>query len=282
MKRTRLVALAAVLCAGVAAPASAAWDRIGTVNFTPRPDHETTYGTFGGRVEALSLRARAPVQCNDVRATFGNGMTRTLYRGTLRPGRETVMDLPGPARLIRRIDFDCRSLIPRMATVDIAADVGRYQAEWRASPDWERMWSRMFNWGDRYGDNRYDNRYGNDRYGNDRYVEGPLDTQGWFNVGRETFEGYYDRETTITGLRGRSLSRIGLRPTNDDARCSRVTATFADGRRLDLNIDDRQVLREDRITQIDLPGYRSDVMRLDMSCHAEHGNQVTMLVMADR
>ena len=295
MKRTRLVALVAVLCAGVAAPASAAWDRIGSVNFSFRADRETAYGNFGGRVEALSLRARtSPVTCRDVRVTFGNGMTRSVFQGMLRPGRDVVLDLPGQARLIRRVDFNCRSMIPRPATVDIAADVGRYQAEWRRSPDWNRMWSRMFNWDNnvadnqydnRYGnrgDNRYDNRYDNDRFGNDRYVEGPLNTQGWFTVGSEVFQGNYDRETTFAGLRGRNVTRIGLRPVNDDARCSRVTATFADGRRMDLNINDNQMLREDRVHQIDLPGYRSDVMRLDMACHAEHGQQVTMQVMADR
>jgi len=30
--------------------------------------------------------------------------------------------------------------------VDIAADIGRYQAEWRQSPIGHRMWSRMFPW----------------------------------------------------------------------------------------------------------------------------------------
>jgi len=95
MKTTRLVALAAVLCAGVTLPASAAWDRIGSVQFSPRNDHETTYGNFGGRVEALSLGARnAPVACNNVTATFGNGMTRTVFRGMLTPGRDVTVDLP--------------------------------------------------------------------------------------------------------------------------------------------------------------------------------------------
>jgi len=280
MKTTRLVALAAVLCAGVALPASAAWDRIGSVEFSPRNDHETTYGNFGGPVEALSLRARnLPVACNNVTATFGNGMTRSVFHGVLAPGRDVTVDLPGERRLVRRLDFNCRALAPRPATVDIAADVGRYQAEWRRSPDWDRMWSRMFNW----DNNRFaDNRVPDNRFPNDRYVTGPLNTQGWITLGRETFQGNYDHETTITGMRGRDVTRIGLRPINDDARCSRVAATFANGRTQDLNIDGREVLREDRVFQLDLPGDRRDVTRIDLMCHAEHGGQVTMLVMADR
>src|SRR5882672_95379 len=190
MKTTRLVALAAVLCAGVALPASAAWDRIGSLQFSPRNDHETTYGNFGGRVESLSLRARnLPVACDDVTATFGNGMTRSVFHGVLDPRRDVTIDLPGQSRLVRRLDFNCRALAPRPAMVDISADVGRYRAEWRRSPDWDRMWARMFNWdNDRFVENRFPS---------DRYVTGPLNTQGWITLGTETFRGNYDHETTI-------------------------------------------------------------------------------------
>src|SRR5262245_25273617 len=58
MRTPRLMALAAVLCAGAAVPAFAAWDRIGSVDFSYRGNNDVQYGNFGGRVEALSLRAR--------------------------------------------------------------------------------------------------------------------------------------------------------------------------------------------------------------------------------
>src|SRR5258706_13068768 len=288
MKTTRLVALAAVLCAGVALPASAAWDRIGSVEFSPRNDHETTYGNFGGPVEALSLRARnLPVACNNVTATFGNGMTRWVFHGVLAPGRDVTVDLPGERRLVRRLDFNCRALAPRPATVDIAADVGRYQAEWRRSPDWDRMWSRMFNWDnnrngyDRYGYNN--DRYGNnDRVGNDRYVTGRLDTSGWITLGSEEFNGRNDHEMTFGGWRARDVSSIALRPMNDDARCTNIRATFANGETRDLNIGEGTVLRQNRVNTIDLPGDRRNVQRIDMTCHAEHGGMVTMQVLASR
>src|SRR5262245_19444859 len=145
MNKTRLLALAAALCAGVAMPAIAQpygpardnfardnWDRIGSVDFSPRPDHETQYGNFGGRVEELSFQARkGSVDCNRITATFNNGRTRELYRGVLQRGRNVTVDLPGQSRMIRRIDFDCRALQPRVTRVDIAADIGRYRAEWR-------------------------------------------------------------------------------------------------------------------------------------------------------
>ena len=303
MKKTRLLALAAALCASVATPAFAqpgygqpdrpaygqpdgfgaygqfyrpGFDRIGSVDFSIRPDHEVEYGTFGGRVSQLAFRARnGSVQCRRITATFNNGRTRDLYRGTLTRGRDVVVDLPGQARLIRRIDFDCRSLTPRVTRVDIAADIRQYRAEWRRSPDWDRVWSRMFNWTD---DNRYAGRPGP----GDRYVTEPLNTQGWITLGSEVFNGRFDRETTITGLGGRDIQRIGLRPVNDSARCSRVAATFANGNTRELNIDDRDMLQEDRVFELDLPGNARDITRIDMACHAENGGQVRMMVMADR
>jgi hypothetical protein len=280
MKRTRLLALAAALCAGVAVPATAqpaygpfdrsGFDHIGSVDFSFRADRETEYGTFGGRVEALNFRARnGAVRCNEITATFNNGQTRLLYRGTLPRDRDVLVDLPGRDRAIQRIDFDCRSLFPRVTRVDIAADIGPYRAEWRRSPDWERRWSRMFNWDD-------------DRFAGGFGVTEPLNPAGWVTVGTEVFDGLYDRETTITGLEGRDVNRIALRPVDDDARCSHVTATFANGTTRELDIDDRDVLQEDRVIELDLPGARRDVMRIDMACHAENGGQVRMMVMANR
>jgi hypothetical protein len=287
MKKTRLLALAAALCTSVALPASAQpgydynrpgsgpWDRIGSVDFSFRPDRETEYGNFGGRVEALSFVARnSAVRCNQITATFNNGRTRELYRGILPRGREVVVDLPGASRLIRRIDFDCRSMQPRIARVDINADIGQYRADWRRSPDWDRVWSRMFNWGDE--------QLAGGPYGGDRYIQGPLNTAGWITLGQEVFEGRFDRETSVAGFAGRNVDRIAVRPLNDDARCSHITATFANGVTRELGIDDRQVLQEDRVYQLDLPGGNRNVTRVDMACRAENGRQVTMLVMANR
>jgi hypothetical protein len=287
MKKTRLLALTALLCAGAALPASAqpanapwdrpgGWDRIGSVDFSFRRDRETEYGSFGGRVERLSFMARnADVRCNRVTATYANGRSTEIFRGRMQQGRSVVVDIPGRSQVIRRIDFNCRSLERReQARVDIAADIGQYRAEWRRSPDWSTRWSRMFNWGnDRVGDNRY---------GNDRYVSGGLNPDGWVMLSTEVFNGPTDRESTFAGFRGRNVERIALRATNDDARCRRVTATLADGSRHDLNIAEDNYLREDRVYQLDLPGRRTDVMRVDMTCHAVHGQQVTMQVMANR
>jgi len=169
-------------------------------------------------------------------------------------------------------------------SVDITADIGRYQAEWRQSPDWDRMWSRMFPWAnDRNGYDRYNDRYGyNGRFGNERYVTGRLDTSGWITLGSEQFNGRYDHEMTFGGWQTRDVSSIALRPMNDDARCTNIRATFANGETRDLNIGERTVLRRDQVNTIDLPGERRNIERIDMTCHAEHGSMVTMQVLASR
>jgi hypothetical protein len=168
--RRSTIILAAALTIGTALPAAAAWDRIGSVDFSRRDSHDTQYGNFGGSVEALALQARgADVTCQSVTATFGNGRPMQVFRGELRQGQNVTIDLPGRDRFVRRLDFDCQPRRGRNASVDIVADVGRYQAEWRRSPDWDRTWSRMFHWGpeDRRDDRR-DRRDDNDRDRRDR------------------------------------------------------------------------------------------------------------------
>jgi len=270
MKGPRLLALAAILVSGTAAPALAAWDRIGSVDVSSRNGTQVAYENFGGRVESLALRARdADVMCRNVTATFGNGQTADIFHGVLPRGRNVTVDLPGNTRMIRRVDFDCRAQDRGNAQVEISADVGRYQAEWRHSPDWDRVWSRVFPWA-------------NDRgVGNDRYVTGQLDTSGWIPLASQRFEGRRDHSMAFTGWRGRDLTSIALRPVNDDARCTNVTATFANGRTRELNLGSN-FLRRDRMMTIDLPGDRRDVTRIDMSCHAEHGDMVTIQVLASK
>ena len=167
MNRRNLLPLAALLLVGAVSPALAAWDRIGSVDFSRRDSHDTQYGNFGGSVEALALQARgSDLRCRSVTATFGNGRSQQIFRGNLPVGQNVTIDLPGRERRVSRLDFDCQPTTRRNASVDIVADVGRYQDEWRRSPDWQRTWSRTFNW-DQNGRRGPDR---NDRNGDGRYV----------------------------------------------------------------------------------------------------------------
>lgn len=274
MKSLSLLSFTTALAAlTLAAPAMAAWDKIGSVDISARGGRETEYGTFGGSIEKLALEARDnAVECREVRATFGNGQTKRVFRGKLPAGKTVMLDLPGDQRLVKRIDFNCASKSRRGSTVDISADIGRYQAEWRQSPDWDRMWSRMFAWAhvDRPDDRRDDRRRTGDR----------KESTGWMTLGTETFEGRRDRETTLPGFKGRQVERIGLRPTNDAARCGAMTVTYMNGRSSRLSVNNGEMLPQDRITQVDLPGDDRNVAKIDLACRAERGGRVTIQVMA--
>ena len=145
------VLLATLLIGGSVLPAFAAWDRIGSVDFTRRDTRDVQYGNFGGPVEALALRARgSDIRCESVTATFGNGRTREVFRGELPVGREVTLDLPGGERRVERLDFNCQPLDRGNGSVaisaDVVAEIGQYREDWRKSPDWERTWSRVFDW----------------------------------------------------------------------------------------------------------------------------------------
>ncbi len=279
MRRAKLTAMTALLSWIAAIPASAAWDHIGSVDFGFRNRTAAAYGNFGGSVEALMLEARdSDIMCNDVTATFGNGVTREIFRGYLRRGREVPVELPGQSRLVRRINFNCQAMSPRGGRVDIAADVGRYRDEWRQSPDWDRIVEVP-------PEPRTEPRTG-DRVIVEEPFRGrevrPLDTAGWITLGSETFEGLSDRERSFAGWRGRDVAAIGLRPLDDDARCRSVTARFANGDRRTLTVDSGDMLIENRIFTLDIPGARRDLTSVDLDCHAEHGREVTIQVLAAR
>ena len=75
MKRMQLPPLAAILLAGLATPALADWDHLGSVNIAPSGEAITSYTDFGGRVEALNLNPRySGLRCREIAAVFGNGI----------------------------------------------------------------------------------------------------------------------------------------------------------------------------------------------------------------
>ncbi len=102
----------------------------------------------------------------------------------------------------------------------------------------------------------------------------------WVTLSTETFTGRRDSESAFTGWRARSVDRIGLRPLDNDARCRYVRATFADGRTRDLDTGGN--LNRGRVTVIDLPGRDRNITRLDLSCRAIGGRNVSIEILARR
>ena len=258
MKRSGILALAAAATVSFAAPAMADFVRLGSVDVGYRTDRDTTWTRFGGAMEGLRLEAdRSDIKCRSIVAHFGDGTQQNVFSGQLIDNRPIVVDVRGGARRVRDVTFTCRSDERSGGKIYIAADVGRYQDEWRRSPDWMLFWSRLFHW-TAPANNGNDANY-------------------WVSLGRTTFQGRNDVDSTFTGWAGRSSEKIGLRALNDDARCSRVRVNFANGSSTMLNVGR---LDQGRMQAFDLPGGNRNVRSVDMRCRAVNRNNVTIEISA--
>jgi hypothetical protein len=124
-------------------------------------------------------------------------------------------------------------------------------------PDWQRQWARVFNWGSNA-------------------------INDWQMVGSESFDGRGDRETSYTGLRGRRVDAVALKPLEADARCSRVVAHFDNGKSQVLALHNRDTLRRGEFEKLDLPGDVRNLASLDMRCSAVNARRVTIQVFTSR
>ena len=121
MNRFGVVLASAMLAGTVAVPALAAWEPVGSVDFTYRDNHDSKLGNFRG--DSIGLTARgSDVVCDRVMATFGNGRTREIFSGELPRGQTVTVDLPGRERSVDRVDFECRPTDRWRARVDIASN----------------------------------------------------------------------------------------------------------------------------------------------------------------
>ncbi|MBS0279169.1 MAG: hypothetical protein JSR81_16220 [Proteobacteria bacterium] len=254
MKTTHLAALAAVLCVGAAMPAYADWDNIGSVSVSHRSDRDTRTFDLGGPVDRINLRAEGSnIDCRAVNATFGNGRTRQIYSGRLYAGRVANVDLPGRDRNITRLAFNCRAQEFGGGTIRIAADIGSHRDEWRRNPNFGRVWAKVFNWGSNAVNN-------------------------WRYVGQVSFEGRRDRETAFTGWRGRNVDSIALKPLDANARCSRVSAVFGNGRARILDVDSSDHMRQGQFYKVNLPGDHRNLTSLNLQCRATDARRVTVQI----
>ena len=266
--KTSLLLAATALLAVAAAPAFAAMDRIGSVDVNFRSDRDVESMRFGGPVERLSFRAeRSDVDCRSIRATFDNGQNQQIYSGQLRQGADVSVDLPGNARNVRTLQFNCGAQDRSGGTIQISADVGQYQSAWRNSPDWGRVWSSMFNW-----TNDVANNMGRGRgRGNDNVRWEPLSTAS-----------FRDTVVSFDSWRGRSINAIALMPVETDARCSRVNVNFQNGRAAYLSVNNGGVMRRGQTYALDLPGGDRNIRSITLNCQSENSSQVTIRVLASR
>jgi hypothetical protein len=253
----RVLILAALLAGGASAPAMADYVRIGSVDVGFRMDRDSAWSRFGGGMEGLRLIAsNSDIACRNIRVTFGDGTQQNVFNGVLQEESPVDVDLRGGVRRVQRIDFACRSDRAEGGKIFLAADVGRYRAEWQRSPEWTTTWSRVFTgW------------------------NGSSDPNSWVSLGRQRFEGR-EVESSFAGLNGRSVDRIGLRAVNADAHCARVRVTFGNGNTRELDVSQLGHMEQGRVYRIDLPGGERNIVRLAMVCRPVGAPGVAVEILA--
>jgi len=110
-----LVAFAALALASDAVPAAsqAVWEHLGMRRVNFRLDHDVILAASEGRFRSVRIVvAGGDLELFDVKITFGDGetfspATRLYFKEN---SRTRTIDLPGAARIIRRIDFYYRSV----------------------------------------------------------------------------------------------------------------------------------------------------------------------------
>jgi hypothetical protein len=285
MKRTKLALLAALLCAGTAAPALADWDNIGSVDVSFGRDRDQRSFHLGGPIERLQLTAdRGDASCRSVRAEFGNGQSADIFHGPLPQGRAVGVDLPGEARNLQSLSFFCGAQNQRGAVIRISADVGRYRDQWRRSPDWQRTWSHMFNRGPANGGGM---AYNGGGMGGGMGMRGGMGMGGGMAgnlrmIGSESFEGRNDSENTFAGWQGVKAIAVALKPLETDARCSRVNARFRNGQSQNLRVNNGELLRQGQTYRLDLPGDVRNLTNLYLRCSPADGRRVTIQIFSAR
>jgi hypothetical protein len=259
MNRTTMLFMAAAMAIGVSAPANAEYVRLGSVDVGFRADSDTAYTRFGGRMESLRFTAsRSDIFCRSIIVRYENGETQNVFSGRLDERSPVDVDLRGRARRVDSIRFLCRSNEFRGGKIFIAGEVGRYRDEWRRDRDWDRMWSGLFGGG-------MSGPGPGPRMGNDN---------DWVSLGRLSFQGRNDHDSTFAGWAGRHVDRIGLRPVDGDARCMSIVVTFDNGHKVKLT--DGRVLERGRMNVYDLPGYERNLAKLYMRCRALGDYSVTI------
>ena len=103
----------ATVTSTAAAPPTVGWDHLGARPVDFRVDHDVVLAVGQGSFRAIRFDVEGGnLELYDVKVTFGNGetfspVTRLLFSAG---AMSRVIDLPGNARVIRRIDFFYRSV----------------------------------------------------------------------------------------------------------------------------------------------------------------------------
>lgn len=106
-----------------AVPAFAVMEPAADIGLSANPALMAVDANFTGDLLAFTARGNADVDCRSITATFADGETALVFRGTLAPDDQVKTWLPGGARNVRHMDFDCFAMDRGRAVLNVDANM---------------------------------------------------------------------------------------------------------------------------------------------------------------
>ena len=245
MKKARMIAIAAMLTAGSAIPALAAWNHVGNVEVSPYRYTDVQLGGFRGPVERIRFHSDGRADCDNIRVRYDNGETREVYSGALYDGQDQTITFPDRSSLVNAISFSCRATREDGAQIAVAADMPAFETaspaimdDYRAFPAGDVMLLASRDFGD---------------------------------LGQRTL--------MLGGTGPRPVRAIALEPIGADARCSSVRAMFDDGSSTRVTPNGGNDLYEGHTYRAYVGAHR-DLNSVNLTCEAANGDHVKINVYA--
>jgi hypothetical protein len=243
---------ALALCVGGAAVAA---DQVMTIDIGYGMDRSATVTNFAGPVERLNLKAVASeVYCDSINVTLTDGRTRQIYSGSLAGDMPISVEMPLDQQNVDSVDFLCRSDYG-VGAVEISSDLVPIREAWAIEPAPPPI-------------------------GTTTTTTMMRASSSWVPLGHERFTGSHDQEIEEVNIATHEVSTIGLKPTDNDAQCTRINAHFANGTTQTLELSGDERLSEDMIYRVNLPVPQRDLTQVDMECSALGDDDVTIEVYA--
>jgi hypothetical protein len=243
MRKTRVIAMAALLAAGTTIPALAEWNHVGDVQISP--DHYTNaqMGSFTGPVDRIRFHSSGRSDCENIRVTYSNGDTQEVFSGTILDGQDQTITFPDRSRRVESVSLNCRAAHDDGARIAVAADTSAFPAR--------------------------------DIYPPSAASAGDLEL-----LASRDFGVLNQRSLMLANSDPRSVEEIALEPVGADARCRNVRAVFDDGTSTRSVPNDGENLREGQIYRSYVGGGTRALDSIDLTCEAANGDHVKINVYA--
>ncbi|HWC62780.1 MAG TPA: hypothetical protein VG501_04095 [Rhizomicrobium sp.] len=241
MKKTHVIGIAVLLAAGRSLPALADWNPVGDLQVSPDHFSNAQLSGFTGPVEQIRLRSAGRSDCDNVRVTYENGDTQSVFAGTILSGQDQLITFPDQTRMVKAVSLNCRAANGIGTHIAVSVDTPAFSARDSYGPafapagDFELLASRDF--------------------------------------------GDLNRRTLMLD-QTRPVAAIALEPVGADARCHNVSALFDDGTTSSAIPNDGDNLREGRMYRTYIGGGNRDLDSVNLTCEAANGDHVRINVYA--